>query len=113
MPQIKSFRIKDFERYLEENGYKIREEKVEAKKLKLTQADINMNKVIGMAHNIDRIEKKYVIASSDGYILDGHHRIFAQQIVRPKEKVSIHRVNVKIKELLNLAHRWDGVIREN
>lgn len=113
MPQIKSFRVPDFERHLESLGYKVERMKVEADKLKLTQADINMNKVVGMAQNIDRIERKFVIMSSDGYILDGHHRVFALRVARPKEKVDVHRVNVKIRELLDLANRWDGSIREN
>lgn len=113
MPQIKSYRVPEFEKYLEDEGYTLREGKAEVDKLKLTQADINMNKVIGMVHNINRIEKKFVIVSSDNYILDGHHRIFAMQLAYPKQKVPIHKVNVKIRELLNLAHKFEGSTRES
>lgn len=113
MPQIKSFRVEDFEKYLEQEGYALRQEKAEAQKLKLTQSDINMNKVVGMVQNINQIRQKPVIVSSDGYILDGHHRIFALQLSQPKKKVPVHKVNVKIRDLLNIAHKWDGTIRES
>lgn len=113
MPQIKSYKIEAFEEFLKAMGYSIRVTKMPVDKLKLTQADIHMNKVVGMAQNINQVKQKYVIVSSDGYILDGHHRIFALQMTHPKQQVPVHQVNMKIRDLLKLADKFQGTTKEN
>lgn len=113
MPQIKSYKLEAFELYLKSNGFSIKKDFVEVEKLKLTQADVDMRKVVRMAQNINKVRQKYVIVSNNDYILDGHHRIFALQMTHPKQKIRVHRVNMDIKELLKIALKWDGSTQED
>ena len=105
MPQIRSDLMPEFIKWLESQGHKVTREAIPISKLKLTQADIDIHKVIGMIHN--NVRSKPVIVSKDSYITDGHHRVLALQIAKPKEKSMAWRVSLPIQELLTLANSWD------
>jgi hypothetical protein len=97
MPQVRSHYIDDFLDTLTEDnisyGYSI----VEAKNLKPTQKEINMDRVNMISE--DLVNSKYVIVSSDDYVLDGHHR-WKWAEMNDKE-IKILRIDLPIRELLD------------
>lgn len=111
MPQIRAVLMADFIAWLESQGHKVKRESVLVSSLKLTQSDIDIHKVIGMIHG--NVGPKPVLISKDSYITDGHHRILALQISKPKEKTMAWRVDLPIRELLKLANSWDKSFRAN
>lgn len=83
-------------------------------KLKATQREINKDKAEGMAQAARDGKfdpgKEAVLVSSDGYIMDGHHR-WAAQILRAAEdgikaKLNGIQVGLTVKELLAVANAY-------
>jgi hypothetical protein len=105
MPQITPDQEQDFEEYLSENNVKLEKETIPAQCLKPVQREINIKKVDNMPTHI--ADKFPVIASSDDYILDGHHRWY--KAVLNDLSMPILKASVPIKTLLSLAYGFDGV----
>ena len=101
MPQIKSSDYPEFVDYLADNGASFTKETVPAKSLKPVQKEFSKK---GVEKQINKLAKdgvkKPVIASSDDYIMDGHHRWLVA--LNTKDDVDIYRVNKPGKELLDL-----------
>lgn len=55
-------------------------------------------------------EKTILIASSDNYIIDGHHRYMAATIIDPKMKLHVLKIDLPIKTLLNLSLAYGDAI---
>ena len=102
MPQIKEHDYPEFLKYLEENGVTISRGRVPASQLKPIQKKFSDKGV--MKALLKRKNEKPVIASSDDYIIDGHHRWLAAANTR--NSVSIMRADVPVKELLELVHAF-------
>jgi hypothetical protein len=93
--------------------------KIPVTKLKATQKEINASKASGMylasvQGTFDPADSP-VIASADGYIIDGHHRWAALQIKAGKERGSNPRMNVTviklpIKKLLLVSNAFTDAI---
>ena len=98
MPQIDN--MDDFVKDLKDEGYKISSEKIEAKKLKPTQTEFNMDKVKGMISS-GNYKNKPIVVTSDNYILDGHHRWKAH--VEVEEDQPIIRVNMSFEKLFDFV----------
>lgn len=98
MPQIDN--MDEFVKDLKKEGYKISSEKIEAKKLKPTQTEFNMEKVKGMISS-GKYKNKPIVVTSDNYILDGHHRWKAH--VEVKEDQPIIRVNMPFEKLFDFV----------
>ena len=98
MPQIDN--MDDFVKDLKDQGYKISSEKIEAKKLKPTQTEFNMDKVKGMISS-GKYKNKPIVVTSDNYILDGHHRWKAH--VEVEEDQPIIRVNMPFEKLFDFV----------
>ena len=98
MPQIDN--MDDFVKDLKDEGYKISSEKIEAKKLKPTQTEFNMDKVKGMISS-GKYKNKPIVVTSDNYILDGHHRWKAH--VEVEEDQPIIRVNMPFEKLFDFV----------
>lgn len=54
-----------------------------------------------------------ILVSSDGHILDGHHRWAALLVADPKAEIEITKVDLPIKELLRRSFQQPGVFRAN
>ena len=81
MPQIAGPDKKEFFDYLSEQGIEYKTKSVPVGELKGTQADFNAEKVDKMLEQMKESGVRpgsAVLASNDGYILDGHHRWRAQ-----------------------------------
>jgi hypothetical protein len=100
MPQIKD--IHDFLDELELRGISHRLETLDPNDLKSTQSEFDANKVFQMMQN--QGERKPIITSSDGYVLDGHHRWLEAH--NKCEKVEAYVCDAPILDLLHHAKRY-------
>jgi hypothetical protein len=102
MPQIKEHDYPEFLRYLTKNGVGITRERVKANQLKPIQKEFSDKGVLKAL--LLRKNEKPVIASSDNYIIDGHHRWLGA--VNTRADVSVIRASIPVKELLKLVHAF-------
>lgn len=111
MPQVKSDDYEDYKKYLKDNGITLRPQVVDAKDLKPMQKEFSDQ---GVEKQLQRnkekgagINPKPLLASSDSYIVDGHHRWLAA--LNSGHKVSILRANADGNELLALTLKYPRV----
>ena len=111
MPQVKSDDYEDYKKYLKDNGVTLRPQVVDAKDLKPMQKEFSDQ---GVEKQLKRnkekgagINPKPLLASSDSYIVDGHHRWLAA--LNSGHKVSILRANADGNELLALTLKYPRV----
>ena len=100
MPQVKSSDYPEFMEYLENNGARFTTEKdIPAKDLKPVQSEFSD---AGIAKQRAKSgPRKPVIASSDNYIIDGHHRWLVA--LNYDDTVDVIRINMPVRELLKLV----------
>lgn len=103
MPQIRSFAFNDFLEQLDEDKIKHSYELIESKKLKPTQSQVNVDKANQLTKEL--VNARFLIASNDDYILDGHHRWYYGLQNDGISKVL--RVEMPIRELLDYAKAFD------
>lgn len=120
MPQIYEEYMDKYIDFLEEEGvgYEMQYE-VEVGKLKPTQENISVPRIKKI---LTRLENGYytdaqgaklnplkrrLIATKDGYILDGHHRWATLLFLSPKNKMDVLRINANIKDLVELSKKFD------
>ena len=99
MPQVRTDDYPEFLDYLSNAGAVFSKEKVLAKTLKPVQGEFAEKGVIKSLKKRGAV--KPVIASSDNYIIDGHHRWLAA--LNTDQKVLIYRVNMGADELMQLV----------
>jgi len=109
MPQIESDDVDKYLEYLTQSGIKYQSGKYPIYKLKLTQRDINLDKVDKLSTVSKSNLSKPIIISKDNYILDGHHRVLALYSMNEKESIPTIMVNLSIRELLKVTHQFDDV----
>lgn len=106
----------------EKNGVKVEHGvKQHVGQLKATQAEIKAGKTIFFAdahlkgawpggQKCD-LAKKPIVVSSDGYILDGHHRWSALLTISPDQTMTTIKVDLPMKEILRQSLNLPGVFR--
>lgn len=105
--------------YLDEfrrEGTKVTDKRMAVGQLKATQKEINAEKVKGMvaAHENHLSSggegwspgKGAIVVSSDGYVLDGHHRWAAMLDHDPSNTMPVHQVDAPIRELLKKSEKF-------
>lgn len=102
MPQIREEDYPEFLKYLKEHGVEISNDKVNARSLKPIQKEFSDKGVVKAL--LLRKNDKPVIASSDNYIIDGHHRWLGA--VNTKQQVNIIRANIPVTKLLTLVKQF-------
>jgi len=102
MPQIKEHDYPEFLSYLKKNGVDITQERVKANQLKPIQKEFSDKGVLKAL--LLRKNEKPVIASSDNYIIDGHHRWLGA--VNTRADVKVIRASIPVRELLKLVHAF-------
>lgn len=100
MPQIKDPR--DFLDELKLQGISHSLETLNPRSLKSTQSEFDANKVYQMMQS--QGERKPIIVSQDGYVLDGHHRWL--EAYNKGENVEAHVCKTSILDLLHHARRY-------
>ena len=89
---------------------------IPAKKLKPTQSQIWLEKLVGNIIEFgvpldgSPITKASVIASQEGYILDGHHRYGQAMLANPPLKLSALWIPLDIKTLLAMGRSYGNAI---
>ena len=112
MPQISSGDVQDFRSWLESQGVASKPDKVSVADLKPIQKELNMEKVDGMmqAKSQEYLAfGKPAIISSDNYLVDGHHRWWAVRMMEEGGMFGVIRVDMPIRELLELAREYPKV----
>ena len=113
MPQILSKDVGDYISYLRSKGISVTPRLTNISKLGMTQRDINIQKVKALLGKDRQNLAKPVIVSSDGYILDGHHRIIALYNLDNNFKLKTIRVNLSINDLLKITKQYPRVFFKN
>lgn len=109
MPQVKVKLRPQLYAFLASKGITAVDEEVAAADLKPTQAEYSPKK----AQNARTLEGDAagVLVSSDGYVLDGHHRWLSRAMNR--EPVQIKRFSVPIDQLLDAVREFSGTTTSN
>lgn len=78
--------------------------------LRATQREINGEVVEDLVREglYALLRERPMLASEDGYILDGHHRWAALLTVDPNQEVDLLEVQAPVREVLALAHAFPG-----
>lgn len=99
MPQIDEKHYEDLFRYIYDNGGKIKKEIVDPADLMSTQSEFS-DKGVEAAMTNGKMNKPIII-SSDGYVLDGHHRWLAAKNAKI-HKITAFRISLPAKEGLSM-----------
>jgi N12 class adenine-specific DNA methylase len=108
MPQIKGDHRGALIQFLEGRGITHETVELPATQLKPTQAEFSTKKARGWKEVRDGVDRS-VLASSDGYILDGHHQWV--MALANGETEQVIRFSVPIKELLAATFQFPSVKR--
>lgn len=107
MPQIKRKHISEFLASLKEQGIRVTMAELSVEQLRPTQNEINVDKVKTKCDKFMSGEfPKPFIVSKDGYILDGHHQLFALKSINSKELAKCYVIHLDMNTLLKLAHKF-------
>lgn len=110
MPQIPSKALPAFITALQTKGIGVHGEVVPVTSLRATQSELHKDKIKAEIKRGDLAHtNKPVIVSSDGYLLDGHHRWAALHTMSPGNKINVIRIGLPIRDLLREAATFDGV----
>ena len=102
MPQVATADYPEFFKYLQSFDATFKKEKVDPNSLKPIQGEFSDAGTV-KALVKSKLDKP-IIASSDNYIIDGHHRWLAA--TNTKKDVNIIRVSLTGKELLKLTNEF-------
>jgi hypothetical protein len=122
MPQIYEDYVPQYVDFLETQGINSYvDHSVEVGKLKPTQKNISVPRIKRMLERLlngyytdDSGKlmnplKKMIIATKDGYLLDGHHRWASLLFLSPKNTVNVLRVDANIKDLVPISKNFGMV----
>jgi N12 class adenine-specific DNA methylase len=108
MPQIKGDHRGALMQFLEARGITHETVEIPASQLKPTQAEFSTKKAKGWSEAREGVDRS-VLASSDGYILDGHHQWV--MALANGETEQVIRFSAPIKELLAATFQFPSVRR--
>ena len=101
MPQIDKSDIKDAVSILRDNGIEVQSDNILPGDLKHSQKEVIKSKVQNIINDMKGGKKMPpIIISKDDHIVDGHHRNEAYKVHKPKEKISVVRINLSKEDLL-------------
>ena len=109
MPQLDGPRLGKFLAALEEDGIDISvPTPTDPTTLLASQSELSAKKAreISLADDLDEILSEPIIVSSDGYVLDGHHRFVAA--IMAGKNIATRSVGLSIQDLLDRAQEFSG-----
>lgn len=112
MPQVKKKYYEQLIQYMKSNGIESKQRQIPAKDLKPTQGEFSENGVIKALNKYvgpNAKKKKPLLASMDGYILDGHHRWLAAMNTKPNQLLDVIQFDVPMRQLLTLVLDFPNV----
>lgn len=102
LPQVTSADTEEFKQWLKDQGVGVSSEPVDPKTLKPVQAQVNQKKIDEMTgafkDGVADVTSKPVMVSSDGYLIDGHHR--AVVAANSGKQMTATKVDMPAKDLL-------------
>lgn len=112
MPQIAGPDKPAFLQQLKDKGIQFHMQAFAVSNLRGTQSDYTPEKVQAMAQKMKQTgiqPGSAVLASREGFILDGHHRWRGQREVDPQSKMNVLQVDLPIRQLLREAAAFPKV----
>ncbi len=111
MPQLYDASKDKFFEKLKENGTRFVDKKIPGEKLTGLQAEYKAEKVHGISGVLKdgKVIGGTAIISSDGYIIDGHHRWRAHY--QAGKDVPCTVIDMKAAQIVDMMHRFDGSLR--
>lgn len=106
MPQIPKGKLKEFRDYLESHNIKTTEEQKPITWFKPIQKHVNAEKVRKFISNDEQIDESPLIATIDGYLVDGHHRWLAAKKLH-MQQLPVIVCDSPLKDFLKIAHEFD------
>lgn len=106
MPQIQSSDINDFIKWISKKGVNSKTLQTRVNRLKPTQDKYNSKKVEKLMSNSNYSLGKKIIASSDFYIVDGHHRFLALKMKNKNANIQVIKFDVPIRKLLDYCNQY-------
>jgi len=102
--------------WLKKKGIKVTTgKKIPVGQLKATQREIKAGKTFSMAdaYYTGKYDptKKPIIVSSDGYILDGHHRWASMITADPSAEMEVIQIDMPMRDILEKSFEMPGVFR--
>lgn len=110
MPQIDGEFVHEFIEFLEEYDIDLDFKRVKVNTLKMTQSEINKDKVLALMEIYKKKKKlNRVFISRDGYVVDGTHRFVAQLNVDPYSMFSVIQIDMNILDIIRLSRSFSRV----
>lgn len=109
MPQIKDKYQQDVFQYLYDNGIKFSKKTVRVGEIKPAQKEIRIDVSMELLKTQSNKLKKPILVSSDGYVIDGHHRWFAFFLENPMQKVKFIKISIPAKKIIPIINKFDFV----
>ncbi len=107
MPQVASKDYPALFMYLEKNNVKLSNKMMKASDLKPIQGEFSVPGIIKSINKSLLTDKlKPLIMSSDGFIIDGHHRWLSVINTKPKTKIPVIKASIKVRPLLALVSKF-------
>jgi hypothetical protein len=114
MPQVKLKHYPELFEFLTDNGVEFTTERVPAKSLKAVQKEFSDDGVTqSMEKSLQGAKEKPLIASKEGFIIDGHHRWLAVMNKDANKNIAIIRTNKGVRDLLKLVLKFPKTIFKN
>lgn len=115
MPQIPKEQMSSFIASMRDEGVDVFKRKVPLVSLKPAQAHIDTDKVIKLRSvGFDKLSNEMpIVASKDGYILDGTHRFYALASIDKLADITAYIADLSFDELKNKADTFIGSHKED
>lgn len=118
MPQVPRGAKDEFLSEMKKRGIDVTREKVSPKELHPIQAEISASKTGQIYRDLlngghKDSDKARIVVSSDGYVIDGHHRWAASAFMSFKnsgEKIPVLRVDMTHMELIDVVRAWNKAL---
>ncbi len=102
LPQVQTNYIQELVSDLQEDNIDFNYLLLNPKDLKPCQKEINLHKVNNLTD--EYLDKKYIIVSNDGYVLDGHHSWYC--CCQKDKKIKALQIDMPIKKLIDYLHKF-------
>lgn len=109
MPQVPQAMMSHFVKSLKEQGVPIRGRFIPANELKATQKELGAKKILEMMNSKVPVNQMISVVSSDGFLLDGHHRWIADLLKDPTTPQKCVEVGLPIDELFNRVRSFKTI----
>lgn len=106
LPQIPKDKIEEFRQFLESKGIKSVRQRRPTDWFLPIQKHVNQEKVDSLISTPEKIDAFPNIATSEGYLVDGHHRWVAAKFKKLEDLDSVV-CDCNLRDFLKVAHQFD------